>query len=283
MAQAPPGIDQDQLTIAARRVLLDALTALTDQRDALTIVGAQAVYLRTQNAGLRSAAYTSDGDISIDPLVLDDHPLLEQALQAAGFTLLNPRQPGLWARKEQVGGTAVDIEVDLLVPEKLAPRPGRRSAHMPPHDKLATRRVPGLEVAAADRSLMTVTSLQPADTRAVKVHVAGPVALLVAKAFKIRDRLAQAADKPARLTHKDAGDVIRIMRSIPADEVAASFRQMQADQRVGDTAREGLDLLHSLFGAAATPGVDMAVQALAGDMLEHRIRALSPAYLRALA
>lgn len=67
MSQAPAGADLDELNVAARKVLLDALTALKDHRDALTVVGAQAVYLRTQEAEIRSAAYTSDGDISIDP------------------------------------------------------------------------------------------------------------------------------------------------------------------------------------------------------------------------
>jgi hypothetical protein len=35
----------EPITIAARRVLLDALDALEDHRDGLVLVGAQAIYL----------------------------------------------------------------------------------------------------------------------------------------------------------------------------------------------------------------------------------------------
>ncbi|WP_392748906.1 hypothetical protein [Streptomyces sp. LN590] len=47
MSQAPAGTDEDELNQAARKVLLDALIALDGHREALTVVGAQAVYLRT--------------------------------------------------------------------------------------------------------------------------------------------------------------------------------------------------------------------------------------------
>ncbi|MGA2930016.1 MAG: hypothetical protein ABSG43_29315 [Solirubrobacteraceae bacterium] len=42
------------ITVAARRVLLDALEALEAHRDALVLVGAQAIYL-----------YTGDTDVAI--------------------------------------------------------------------------------------------------------------------------------------------------------------------------------------------------------------------------
>ena len=106
-----------------------------------------------------------------------------------------------------------------------------------------------------------------------------PAALLVAKAFKINDRLQQADARPARLSDKDAGDVLRIMRAIPAAQVAASFESLRDNPRVGDVAREGLRLLEALFGAPATPGVDMAVLALRGDLPDTTIRALAPAYI----
>ncbi|WP_406434630.1 hypothetical protein [Streptomyces sp. NBC_01589] len=144
MSQTPIGVDEDELNLAARKVLLDALTALHDHRDALTVVGAQAVYLHTQRAAIRSAAYTSDGDISIDPALLGDQPHLEQAMDAAGFSL-KPNQAGLWQRPEQVGTATVDVEVDLLVPHSLAPRPNtKRRTDLPPHDAGPQRRSPAL-------------------------------------------------------------------------------------------------------------------------------------------
>lgn len=69
----------------ARRVLLDALEALGPHRDALVLVGAQAVYLRVGEAEFAVAPFTTDGDLAIDPAVLADIPPIEQALLSAGF------------------------------------------------------------------------------------------------------------------------------------------------------------------------------------------------------
>ncbi|MET8516032.1 hypothetical protein [Streptomyces sp. NPDC005077] len=147
MSQAPAGTDEDELNQAARKVLLDALVALDGHREALTVVGAQAVYLRTTEAAISSASYTSDGDISIDPDVLGEQPLLEEAMYAAGFTLKldknGARQVGLWERTEQVGEVEVGVEVDLLVPENLAPgSKKKRRTEMPPTTAGRPRRSP---------------------------------------------------------------------------------------------------------------------------------------------
>ncbi|GDY45060.1 hypothetical protein SANT12839_059420 [Streptomyces antimycoticus] len=55
MAKIPEGVDPRQLTVVARRVLLDGIDALSDHLPALTIVGAQAVYLRTPDAAISNA------------------------------------------------------------------------------------------------------------------------------------------------------------------------------------------------------------------------------------
>jgi hypothetical protein len=57
----------DPLYVAARRVLLDALEALAPHGDAVVIVGAQAIYLRTGDGDLTVAPYTTDGDLALDP------------------------------------------------------------------------------------------------------------------------------------------------------------------------------------------------------------------------
>ncbi|MGX2995373.1 hypothetical protein JNUCC64_13930 [Streptomyces sp. JNUCC 64] len=275
-------MDRHELMVVARRVLLDALTALDGQLDAVTVVGAQAVYLRTPHAAVSGAVFTSDGDLSIDPRRLGDRPLLEEALRAAGFSLMYENQPGLWAREENVGGVTVPVELDLLVPRELAPKIGRRSAKVPPHGLMAARWIEGLELAAVDRSPMTVTGLDGADIRSVEVDVAGPTALLVAKAFKIRDRLRAAEQRPDRLSDKDAADVLRIMMTARPGDVAATFEKLRTDDRVGAVAVQGLGLLRELFGAARTPGVEMAVSALRGDVDERRVRALAPAFVSRL-
>ena len=70
----------DELYVLARQVLLDALTALGSHRDAIVLVGAQAVYLRVGEADLAVAPFTTDGDLAIDPAALAEIPPLEKAL-----------------------------------------------------------------------------------------------------------------------------------------------------------------------------------------------------------
>ena len=131
MARVPEGVeDRQSLYVVARRVLLDALVALHDQADAITIVGAQAIYLRSVEVELSVASYTSDADLGLDPQRLAESPLLEQAMTAAGFVRGNPHNAGSWLRTERVGGVMADIAVDLLVPEGLSDG-GRRSVRIP--------------------------------------------------------------------------------------------------------------------------------------------------------
>ena len=62
---SPPG--DAELLIAARGALLDALDALAAHRDALVVIGAQAVYLHTGAADVALAEATKDSDVAIDP------------------------------------------------------------------------------------------------------------------------------------------------------------------------------------------------------------------------
>jgi hypothetical protein len=173
------------------------------------------------------------------------------------------------------------MELDLLVGTQFAGR-GTRSVAIKPHDKMSARRVPGLETAAVDRTPMTITALEDTDNRTVTVHVAGPPALLVAKAHKLHDRIADSTTRPDRLVAKDAGDVYRLMVGTRAQDVGAELKALLADDRVGEVTVTGLKYLREQFGGADVPGVRLAVTALAGAIPENRIRALAPAYIRAL-
>jgi hypothetical protein len=280
VSKVPVGVDAQQLSIVARRVLLNGLEALGDHLDAITVVGAQAVYLRSADVPIAAAAYTSDGDLGLDPCLLEDEPLLGEALRSAGFELLQPDQPGLWGRAELIHGVKTSVELDLLIGSSLVN--GGRGARIPPHDKNSVRRVEGIETAVVDRSRLTIGALDEADERQMSVHVAGPAALLVAKAHKLKDRFDASESKPHRLIGKDAGDVYRLMvASHPAD-VADSFRSLIANDRVGTVTTTGLRYLYELFGGAETPGVRLATSALAGDVPAARIRTLAPAFVRAL-
>lgn len=278
MARTPNGIERAPLTVAARRVLLDAVEALEEQRDAIVLVGAQAVYLRSRDAMFSIAAYTSDGDLALDPGRLAGDPHIE-LLMSARFTLSN--QPGTWTRQVQIGDLQVGINVDLLVPDTLG-GPGRRAARIPPHARNAARKVPGLEPATVDNDPMAVASLEPdVDARSFEVKVAGVAALLVAKAFKISDRLAHPG--PGREADKDAGDVIRLMSTNDPAAVAACFTDLLQHPTVGQVTAVGLAELRRQFRAAQTDGTRMAVAALAGATPgQNTIRALAPAYVSAL-
>ena len=282
MASVPSGVDPTALTVAARRVLLDALTALSGHLDALVLVGAQAVYLRSGSADLAVATATSDGDVGIDPELLRPAPRLEAALTGAGFTrdvVDRQSQPGTWYRLAQVDGRLVPVAVDLLAPQTLAA--GGRGADLPPHTRGAVRRVLGIELAVEDHDSMPITSLEQVhDDRSLSVQVAGVAALLVAKAFKIHDRVA--GGRPARLSDKDAADVYRLMITADPYEVADTFEHLVTSRRVGETARTGLRMLHEQFGVPRGVGVDMAVRALAASITDERIRQVAPAFLAAL-
>ena len=54
----------DDLLVKARSALLDALEALNEKRDAVVVVGAQAIYLRCGQAHVAIAEATKDTDLS---------------------------------------------------------------------------------------------------------------------------------------------------------------------------------------------------------------------------
>ena len=169
----------DPLYIRARATLIDAAEALYPHRDALVLVGAQAIYLHTGDTDLAVPEYTTDADFTVAPADLADAPLLADLLSARGFT---PREhPGGWLSPD-------GIYLDIMVPEKLA-GPRTRGARLGSHGKRAARLAKGLEGALIDRERLTISALDPNDDRTVELWVAGPGALLVAKVHKIAERV----------------------------------------------------------------------------------------------
>jgi hypothetical protein len=282
----------DPLYIAARRVLLDALNALNEHRGAVVLVGAQAIYLQADEADLDAsvAPFTADADLSIDPQRLGDDPRIVEAMTGAGFILKvkdngGGIEPGTWLATTMVDGHTISVPVDLLVPESLAPMRGRRDARLPEHGKNATRWTPGLEATVLDNAEMTITSLEPErDSRSAAIRVAGPAALLVAKAHKINERLVDEGNgKAHRVKPKDAGDVIRLMRSpTPPATVGARLAEMARNELAGSSVMEGVRFLHDLFGGPRSRGVELATEAMAGAIPQDFLRALAPAYIDAL-
>lgn len=274
----------DPLYVVARRVLLDALQSLEEHLDAVVVVGAQAVYLRTGDIDIGVAAFTTDGDLVLDAARLAESPLLGDVMserfvharEAGGA-----EKPGVWMRNVELRGKGMTVPVDLIVPEGLAPPGGSRGARLGPHGKRAARRAPGLEAAVVDNDPMVVPSLDPDDDRRVECKVAGPTALLIAKAHKIEDRLID-RHRPDRLVDKDAADVYRLMQTTPPGRVAEVHELLQADHRVAEPSQRGLELLRQQFGARRAPGVEMAVRALRLGVPEERVRTVCVSFVAAI-
>jgi hypothetical protein len=107
-------------------------------------------------------------------------------------------EPGIWVAEALINAQKRLIPVDLIVPEGFAPAGGRRGARLGPHGNSAARRAVGLEAALVDNSPMTVSALDPADSRSVTVAVAGVPALMVAKAHKLHDRSERGRPTPEK-------------------------------------------------------------------------------------
>lgn len=259
------------LMVEARRVLLDVLDALADHRGSLVLVGAQAVYLRTDEIALSfSASYTTDADLAIDPTTLAETPPLAEVMTAAGFERAQPDRPGIWGKSIVVDGHDEIIPVDLIVPEALAGA-GRRGARLAGHGKQAAGRADGLEAALVDRSPIAITSLDPTDKRAITLAVAGPAALLVAKLHKIGERTAQADIRPDRVIAKDAADSYRLMLHLGAEAAAERFDSFLEHATAGPSTRTALGYLEALFGTPAAAGVRLAVEGLSSDIPADRV------------
>ncbi len=237
----------DPLYVRARRVLLDATDALSEQLDAVVLVGAQAIYLHTGEGDLAVAPYTTDADLSIGPSDLTDAPLLAELMTAGGF-VAKP-EPGAWLSHD-------GINVDLMVPEALA-GPGTRGARLGPHGKRVARRAKGLEGALVDRDRRVISALDPDDHRSVSMLVAGPGALLVAKTHKIAER----ASDTSRIRDKDALDVLRLLQSTEPDDLVRRFGILRHNSVSTDVTEEAITQLRPLFGSPNAMGVGMAVRA----------------------
>lgn len=280
---SPPVAPMDPRYVAARRVLLDALTALAPHRSAVVLAGAQAVYLRTGDADIAVTPYTTDGDLALDPTLLGDDPALEAVMRAAGFQLgqLDGHdEPGVWLRAAKVDGIDVVVPVDLIVPEGAALGGGRRGARLGAHGRKAARRALGLEAALVDHTAMTVNALDPSDYRSIETEVAGTAALFVAKAHELHDRVTRG--RATRIVDKDAADVVRLMQTSSPAVVGQTLARLRQHPIAGPPSDDATGFLVELFARRGRAGIEMASRALRIGMPEARIEALCTAYMEQL-
>ena len=237
--------------VAARRVLLDALEALTDHLPSLILVGAQAVYHHTGETDLNVPLMTTDADLAIDTRGLADVPEIGAVLRGAGF--VPGPNPGHWV-------AASDVAVDLMVVPHQArtAKASARAARLAPHDRLTARIARGLEPALVDHERVNIGALEPVDDRTFDLAIAGPAALLVAKVIKISERLGQSDRQPDRLKVKDALDAFRLLQAIDTVDLVAGVTRHRADYNAAIVADEALDILRL---HASTPRGRIAVLA----------------------
>ncbi len=260
--------------VRARRVLLKGLRVLAPQREAIALIGAQAVYEHTASIASIPATLTTDGDTCVIPQYAVVGFDIGQALTDAGFTT-HPDRPGIW-------GIDIDgerVALDLLVPEALA-GPGRRGARVPGQNKRAIGRAPGLELVVVDRELRTLAALDGSGD-AVDAYVAGPAALLCAKAHKLMERIGE-RDRGGRnrVKEKDAGDAWRLMSVSDPSVVSKTFADGTNDQVIGSAVALGRNYLIELF-APEGDGLALAVRDLGRYTDERSITAVTGSWMEA--
>lgn len=256
--------------VLARSVLLDALEALEPQIESLVLVGAQAIYLHTgPDTTTGVANTTTDADVALDTALISADPEFTRALEDAGFT--SGKNPGSWLGKGQVA-------IDIMVPPHLAGdvRKSARGAALPePHGKRTARITAGLEATLVDHSPMLIHALVDGDERSFTLKVAGPAALLAAKAVKIAERAADVeAGKRDRLRTKDAVDVLRLLREIETEDLIAGLRKHTLEPHAHAVSTQALEFLATQLDR----GEDDVVRSLITDELDETDPSASISY-----
>lgn len=198
----------------SRRAIINVVEVLAAHAGSLTLVGAHAVLLRTVDLDAPSMP-TGDGDLGVTPGLAGDAPSIEALLADAGYEHRTTARPGLWGREaydEPDGTRAFREKIDLLAPHGLSGTASRSKRGVPAlpsaHGKFAVGNALGLELAAFNRSLLTITDF--ADARlSAEVNVAEIPALVLAKGSKVGERLREPRKGPVR--DKDLGDLWRLM------------------------------------------------------------------------
>jgi hypothetical protein len=115
--------------------------------------------------------------------------------------------------------------------------------------------VKGLDGALVDADVMRLSALEDSDARAFDIRVAGPAALLVAKAHKISERYGT-----DRQSDKDALDVLRLLRGTTTAALASRYEALLADERSAEAATSARAFIEAQFATRTGIGVEMAIR-----------------------
>lgn len=235
----------------SRRLLITTIQALGDHAKAMTVVGAHAVHVWVQKKwGPIDMESTRDGDLVLNPLFIAEDPKIMDLMAEIGLEPVRPERPGIYGPVSERGlSWEQRTTVDLLVPEIYAGAKGR-SARILGQGR-ATTRAYGLELAIHDRTLTRISTSDNLPQLSVDVHVAGPAALLIAKAHKVSERLRDASKRPDRLRPKDSGDIALLMMVSDGAEIASIMRRKVYEfAEIGAVVDEGAQYLVEMYSAA---------------------------------
>jgi hypothetical protein len=251
----------------SRRLLIDSLKALADFQDALTVVGAHAVHVWVEKAwGPTDMAATRDCDLVVNPVLVTDDPKLVDIMARVGVAPALQDRPGIYGLPDESGlEWRSRTTIDLIVPEAYAGG-GRRAARIAGQKNAAGRAV-GLELAVWDRHRRDLSCIdEPGDQ--VSAWVAGPASLLVAKAHKVHERMAQLATRPHRLRAKDSGDVALLMMvSEPEDVARVMMEQSKEHPEIAAVVGPGAQWLVEMYADPSSRTRSDAASAL-GDRFD---------------
>lgn len=180
---------------------------------------------------------TGDGDLGVTPGLVGDLPSIQTLLTAAGYQHRTTARPGLWGRNaydEHDGAPSFREKIDLIAPHGLSGTGSRTRRSVPvlqrAHGKLAVGKAVGLELAAFNRSRMTITDF--ADPRlSAEIHVAEIPALILAKGAKVGARLHE--PRKGLVLDKDLGDLWRLIAVADPGETARLIRAFLNHPEVG--------------------------------------------------
>lgn len=231
----------------ARKALLDTLEALNGHHDSLVLVGAQAIYLHTEKFASVVAPATDDADLGVISSRLQNDPEIELALKLRGFTTPLEGQPGQWQ-------TTDGVPVDLITSRSEGNRVQKnaRAADLSPHGKNIVRISDGLEACLVDFSDIEIGSMTISDPRKFRLHIASPAAILIAKCFKIYERLGES--RP--INDKDSFDIYRLLAAVPMLQIDSGLQKIRSVASAHDELVLGLTYFRELFTSSLeAPGI----------------------------
>ena len=230
----------------SRRALINVAQVLSEHLESFTLVGGHAVQLQTETLGIPHLP-TTDGDLVVSPATLQAEPHLGNLLRRAGYKPRTAHRPGLWGKGEfrnRFDQPDWKEKIDLMAPRGFSGTTSitRRSvpATASNHGRETVGNTSGLELSVLDRMEQTLVDFVDPNLTAT-IFVAGRPSLIVAKAFKIYDRLS--SRKSMNSIDKDVADLWRLLATSDSAETVDFFRDYANHEQAGESVRIGVNAL----------------------------------------